>query len=93
MNTVNNHELPEESINNHERGFRTVVGCAAIAVLLSSFVSTEVEIFAVSLLTVYAMFTAIMGVDIILDPLYNKFMEIARGLKGGVAGGSRDSFA
>jgi len=44
-------------------------------------------------LTVYAMFTAIMGVDIILDPLYNKFMEIARGLKGGMVGGSRDSFA
>lgn len=89
MNTLTINRMPEDSINGHERGFRTIVGCIAIAVLLSSFVSTEVEIFAVSLLIVYAMFTAIMGVDVILDPLYNKFMDMAQRLKGSVTSASR----
>ena len=98
MSTVIQESISQESINSHERGFRTVLGCVAIAVLMSEFVSTEVEIFAISLLTVYAMITAIVGVDPILDPIYAKVAGVWRRLKGagddrGTAGGSRHSFA
>lgn len=98
MNTISHEVMPDESINNHERGFRTVVGCVAIAVLLSGFVSTEAEIFAVSLLTIYAMITAILGMDPILDPVYTKVVAWARRLKAvsdgsGMPGGSRHSYA
>ena len=56
-----------QNISNNERVFRTVFGLAILTTVSTGIITSPVAIFAISMISVYQVLTAIIGID----PVYS----------------------
>ena len=62
MKTISQ-SVHNQNISEHERGFRTVSGLGILTMIVAGAVASPAALFALSLVGVYLVMTAIVGID------------------------------
>lgn len=73
MSSIQNVSL-YQNVTNHERVFRAVIGMIVLAAVSAGLFTSPAVIFSVSMIMVYQVFTAILGID----PMYTIANALSR---------------